>query len=152
MDSDAPEKKPRLRKRLSAGYVAWMSRLVSHRLARARLRQKLYPRIARQYPHIRIATNWRDRSLSVPGNESGRIIGWVARAIDSVPRPVRSVLRAGEAASAKPVYAGLFGIPVDLTATAGLADDADSAWNFDERPPAGIGPYDCIVSYASSSI
>jgi hypothetical protein len=135
-------------KRLSAAYAESASRLVGHRLARTRLRQKLYPRIAEQYPHIHIATDWREDSIMVPGNESGRIVGWVVRASGAVPRPVGSVLLAGEAASAKPIYAGMFGIAEDQVATSGLAEDADSQWNFEQPPPGDIGPFDCIVSYA----
>lgn len=135
-------------KRLSAAYAEGASRLVGHRLARARLRQKLYPRIAEQYPHIRIAGDWRDDSIPVPGNESGRIVGWVVRAIGAVPRPVGSVLLAGESTSAKPVYADIFDIPEDHIATTGLAEDADNPWNFEELPPGNLGPFDCIISYA----
>ena len=126
----------------------FLARLVSSRIARIRLRQKTYPAITRQYGHLRLGENWRDSSVRGTDNESGIVMGWVVKSIQRLAPAPGSILLAGEGASAKPVYAEIAGVPVERVTTGGLHGDADFRWNFEESPPEGVGPFDCIVSYA----
>ena len=62
--------------------------------------------------------------------------------------PPRSVLLAGESARAKAVYARLTPTPESSIVTAGLHDDADCGWNFENPPPPSLKSADLIVSHA----
>lgn len=81
-------------------------------------------------------------------NESGVLMGWVVESIGQLSPPPRNILLAGEAASAKQVYSGISGVPVDNILTTGLGADADYRWDFEHPPPRNIAKFDCIVSYA----
>jgi SAM-dependent methyltransferase len=71
----------------------------------------------------------------------------VVQAVRSINEPIQSMLLAGESGSAKPIYASIADIAPDRITTAGLHEDADSAWNFEEAPPE-LGQFQCIVSHA----
>jgi 2-polyprenyl-3-methyl-5-hydroxy-6-metoxy-1,4-benzoquinol methylase len=57
------------------------------------------------------------------------------------------VLLPGENNAVKHAYVDLFKIPESHIVTAGLADDVDYRWNFENAPPA-FGKFDCIISQA----
>ena len=116
---------------MSTGLFDLLARVVNSKIARARLRQKTYPEFVRSYGAFRIGDEW--RSLSVKGidNESGGIFGQVVKTIEDIENPIGSVLLAGEGAKARQVYAGAIGVAPDLIVTAGLHDDTDHRWDFD---------------------
>jgi SAM-dependent methyltransferase len=58
------------------------------------------------------------------------------------------MLLPGEYNAVKPIYAGAFGLAAERIVTAGLHPDMDHRWNYEQDPPAGLGPFDCIVSQA----
>ncbi|MCK4866792.1 MAG: methyltransferase domain-containing protein, partial [Alphaproteobacteria bacterium] len=60
---------------------------------------------------------------------------------------IRSVLLAGEGAEAKAAYASVIGASPDIVVTAGLHDDADHRWDFEDVPPE-IEGFQCVVSHA----
>ena len=124
-----------------------LARLIPAKLARIRANQKTNRALLLQFGDLRSEADW--KSLMVKGleNESSQIFGLVVQTIRDIEAPLKSMLLAGEAASAKQVYAEIAGIPVQNITTAGLHDDADHKWNFEEAP-AQIGRYQCIVSYA----
>ena len=121
--------------------------LIPTKLARMKANRKTNRALARQFGDLRSDEDW--KALSVKGleNESSQIFGLVVQTIRDIEEPPESMLLAGEAASAKQVYASIAGIPVQGISTAGLHDDADHNWNFENTPPE-IGRYQCVVSYA----
>ena len=124
-----------------------LAKLVPSKLARIRANQKTNRALARQFGDLRSDADW--KSLMVKGldNESSQIFGLVVQTIRDIETPPTPMLLAGEAASAKQVYASIAGIPVQDITTAGLHDDADHRWDFEESPP-DVGHYRCVVSYA----
>lgn len=124
-----------------------LSSLIPTKLARIKTNRKTNQALARQFGDLRSNEDW--KALSVKGleNESSQIFGLVVQTIKDIEEPPESMLLAGEAASAKRVYASIAGIPLQSISTAGLHDDADHEWNFENDPPA-IGRYQCVVSYA----
>lgn len=123
------------------------ARLVPTKLARIKANQKTNRAIAREYGDLNSGVNWKSSSIHGIGNESSQVFGMVVRTIQSIDAPLQPVLLAGEAQAAKPVYASIAGVAADRIITAGLHDDADHRWNFEESPP-DIGPFQCIVSHA----
>jgi SAM-dependent methyltransferase len=77
---------------------------------------------------------------------SGGIRGCIVHFCAQLPRP-GSVLLPGEPSALRDVYADMLGMRADGIVTAGLMDDADFCWNFEEEPPA-MGTYDLILSQA----
>lgn len=57
------------------------------------------------------------------------------------------MLLAGEGAEAKAVYASFIGASPDIVVTAGLHNDADHRWDFENVPPE-IGKFQGVVSHA----
>lgn len=132
---------------MSSGLFDLLARVVNSKIARARLRQKTYPEFVRSYGKFRIGEEW--RSLSVKGidNESGGIFGQVVKTIQDMKKPIASVLLAGEGAKAREIYAAAIGVAPGIIVTAGLHDDTDHRWDFEESPPE-MGFFDCVVSHA----
>lgn len=121
--------------------------LIPSKLARIRANQKSNRSLARHYGDLRSDAEW--KSLSVKGleNESSQIFGLVVQTIKDIEQPVDSLLLAGEAAAAKPMYSSIANIAREKIKTAGLHADADHMWNFEESPP-DMGRFHCIVSHA----
>lgn len=121
--------------------------LIPTKLARIKANQKTKRALARQFGDLRSDEEWKSASIGGLGNESKQVFGMVVRTIRAIDEPVESMLLAGEAASAKPVYASIAGITAEKITTAGLHGDADHQWNFEEAPPE-IGRFQCVVSHA----
>lgn len=121
--------------------------MVPSKLARIRANQKTNRSLARQFGDLRSDAEW--KSLSVKGleNESSQIFGLVVQTIRDIEEPVESMLLAGEAATAKLVYAAIASMAREKISTAGLHADADHIWDFEQSPPE-IGRFKCVVSYA----
>lgn len=124
-----------------------LAKLIPTKLAKIRANQKTNRALARQFGDLCSDADW--KALSVRGleNESSQISGIVVQTIRNIEFPLETMLLAGEAATAKQVYASIAGIPIENITTAGLHDDADHEWNFENSPPE-IGRYSCVVSYA----
>ena len=135
-----------VRRRITQGVLALVAGLIPSKLARIRANQKTNRALAHQFGDLRSGEAWDAASVGVPGNESKQIAGIVVRTVQAIS-PVQSMLLAGEAASAKPVYASFAGIAPGAITTAGLHADSDHQWNFEQSPPS-LGRYQCIVSYA----
>lgn len=87
--------------------------------------------------------------LTVHGlpSESGCITGAVVHMLKAYARPKDSLLLAGDRNSAKEAYAEITGIPPDRIFTAGLHEEMDFCWNYDDPAPA-MDPVGIIVSHA----
>ncbi|MCX7157301.1 MAG: methyltransferase domain-containing protein [Rhodocyclales bacterium] len=88
-------------------------------------------------------------SLAISGlnSESGTILGEVVHALRRFAKPEHTLLLAGERRSACSAYGKASGIPVTQILTAGLHEDMDYRWNYEELPPA-IPAVDIIASHA----
>lgn len=89
-------------------------------------------------------------SMSVSGiqSESGIVVGEVAHLLKQKSKPTHSLLLVGDRNSAKSVYSQVSGVPELSISTAGLHDDMDYPWNFEEKNPEEMEPVDLIVSQA----
>jgi hypothetical protein len=54
----------------------------------------------------------------------------------------------GEPGEVVPTYTKWLGVDQSQITTAGLAEDVDVVWNFENDPPDGLGPFSLIVSQA----
>ncbi len=124
-----------------------LAAIIPSKAARYKLRQRYYPAIQREYPALRMGGEWKGLNVHGLENESSQIFGQLVKAIGDIDGPVGSMLLAGESGRAKTIYAGIAGIEPESITTAGLHDDVDHVWNFEEDAPE-IGPFDCIVSHA----
>lgn len=135
------------RKKLSEILFSGLAGLIPSKAARYKLRQRYYPAIQREYPGLRMGGEWKSMNVHGLENESSQIFGQVVVAIGDIEGPIGSMLLAGESGRAKKIYGKIAGIPPERITTAGLHDDADHVWNFEEDAPE-IGSFDCIVSHA----
>lgn len=135
------------RRRAKLALLNAIAGVIPSKLARIRANQKTNRSLARQFGDLRSDVEW--KSLSVKGleNESSQIFGLVVQTIRDIEEPVESMLLAGEAAAAKPIYAAIASMGQDGITTAGLHADADHVWDFEQSPPA-MGQFQCVVSYA----
>ena len=79
--------------------------------------------------------------------ESGWVRGEIVKSINQITTPVSSALLPGEYNRNKIIYAGLLKINTDKIVTAGLDNDVDYQWNFENNPP-DFGKFDLIISQA----
>jgi SAM-dependent methyltransferase len=135
------------RRRAELALLNAVANIIPSKLARIRASQKTNRSLARQFGDLRSDAEW--KSLSVKGleNESNQISGLVVQTIRDIGEPAESMLLAGEAAAAKPVYAAIANMVQEKIRTAGLHADADHRWDFEQSPPE-MGRFNCIVSYA----
>jgi len=89
-----------------------------------------------------------EEKASNASGESGSITGALVAAIRAVARPDDLILLAGERRSAKADYGRVAGVPEGRILTAGVHEDMDFAWNFEDSPPNAIPPVDLIASHA----
>ena len=78
-------------------------------------------------------------------SESGLILGCIAQFITEIESPIESLLLPGESNTIKDVYLDHF--KISYARTAGIFDNVDFYWNFEEDPPP-MGHYQIIVSQA----
>lgn len=81
-------------------------------------------------------------------SESTVILGEVVHALRAVARPGDVLLLAGERNTSKAAYARIAGIPERCVFTAGLHEEMDYSWNYDQAPPDKLPPVDLIASHA----
>jgi len=93
-------------------------------------------------------TDFANEEVLNASGESGRISGELANAIRTLAKPSDLLLLPGERNDAKNVYGQIAGIPEKNILTAGLHDEMDISWNYEEPPPALIPPVDLIASHA----
>jgi hypothetical protein len=79
--------------------------------------------------------------------ESGHIRRELVQFVEGVERKTPLFLP-GEPGVVVPTYAEWLGVDRSQMTTAGLSEDVDVVWNFEDDPPAGLGPFSLIVSQA----
>lgn len=89
-------------------------------------------------------------TIQTPHKESGVIRGELVYFLGRLAGSLQSMLLPGEPRAAKEGFSSLAKLDIDLVTTAGLHDDADHRWNFEEDPPSVLTArrFDCIVSQA----
>lgn len=110
---------------------------------------------------IGLKTNWRFEELygdfdfgrsfrkqSIEGleQESGKVHGAIVDFLRSAPVPISRLLLAGDSTETKAIYSRILEIDIGNIITAGVMDDMDVEWNYEQSPPENIGQFDCIVS------
>jgi len=102
-------------------------------------------RFEKTYGDFRLRDNYDPLTVKKLHSESGIILGCISQFIREIETPVDSLLLPGENNEIKRVYQDRFKIP--RARTAGILDDVDFRWNFEEDPPP-MGQYQLIVSQA----
>jgi SAM-dependent methyltransferase len=109
---------------------------------------KTYPEFQRNYGDFHFGADYSSLAIPVPGKETGKVRGDIVKFLRDFNTPVTRLLLAGERNSVKPVFAEICRISEGQIATAGLHENMDFQWNYENDPPASIGRFDCIVSQA----
>ena len=138
---------PYFRRKVRLVILNVLAKIIPSKIARVRANQKTLRALTRQYGDLQPYVDW--KSLSVGGleNESKQVFGMVVQFIRNIDVPIDLMLLAGESSSAKPIYSSITGISPNNITTAGLHEDADRKWNFEDYPPR-LSKFDCIVSHA----
>lgn len=82
-----------------------------------------------------------------PSSESGIVRGELVHALQKIAKPQQTLLLAGERNVAKPIYSQIARIASEQIVTAGLHDDMDYSWNY-EQPPPKMPAFDIVISQA----
>lgn len=89
-----------------------------------------------------------NQTYSNPISESTTIMGELVKAIRQVAEPSFTMLLPGEMRAACHAYSEISGIDEKQIFTAGLHEDMDFQWNYEESPPADLPKVDLIASHA----
>ena len=106
-----------------------------------------YPQIKQQYGNFRLDKDYSDKHIKGLSKESGTIRGVIVNIVKNEEQKLNRVLLPGEYNTDKNQYSKLFGINVEKIVTAGIGDDMDFEWNYEEDPPE-MGKFDLIISQA----
>jgi SAM-dependent methyltransferase len=90
------------------------------------------------------------RPITGLAKESTHIRREIVHFVDRVAatQPVTPLFLPGEPKAVVPAYVNWLGVDPTQVVTAGLGADVDVSWNYEEDPPAGLGPFALIVSQA----
>lgn len=125
----------------------WLGRRVSTNLIRRLIFMRDTPRFEEIYGDFHIGKSYKSHAIGGVPNESGQIRGEIVFLLKEIHGSIKSLFLPGEKNIIKPLYSDLLAIPVAAITTAGLAEEMDWHWNFEESPPE-FGKFDCIVSQA----
>ena len=106
-----------------------------------------YPQIKQQYGNFRLDKDYSDKHIKGLSKESGTIRGVIVNIVKNEEQKLNRVLLPGEYNTDKNQYSKLFDIDVEKIVTAGIGDDMDFEWNYEEDPPE-MGKFDLIISQA----
>lgn len=106
-----------------------------------------YPQIKKQYGNFRLDKDYSEQHIKGLSKESGTIRGIIVNIVKNEEQKPNRVLLPGEYNTDKNQYSKLFDIDVEKIVTAGIGDDMDFEWNYEEDPPE-MGKFDLIVSQA----
>lgn len=125
---------------------AWLGKRIGNRLVQLLLHMKTDYRFAELYGDFHFGQSLDRHAIKDLAQESGKIYGGIVHFLCSLQKPPASVFLPGENNAVKPVYAGLLNLPEEKIITAGILEDMDVQWNFEQDPPSQAQRYDCIVS------
>jgi len=82
--------------------------------------------------------------------ESGHIRREIVHFVNELAskKPIAPLFLPGEYKRVTPAYTKWLGIESSQIVTAGLGDDVDVTWNFEDDPPSDLGPFALVVSQA----
>jgi hypothetical protein len=123
------------------------ARHIKPSLIERRWQSTLYLNFSKHYGDFRSDEDYSGYEIGNLPKESGIIRGEIVKAIHDIPDAVSRVLLPGESNAVKYAYADLFSLDEKDIVTAGLYDDVDFTWNFEDDPPA-FGKFPCILSQA----
>lgn len=122
-----------------------LGRHIGNRLVQILLHMKTDAHFSRLYGDFHFGESLDRYAIKGLAQESGKIYGAVAYFLKSLPSPPANLFLPGENNQVKPAYARLLNLDVGRIVTAGILQDMDVRWNFEEDPPL-LWQYDCIVS------
>lgn len=131
----------------SSPLITWLGRRISTKLIRRLIGMKDIPRFEEIYGDFHIGKNYKSYAIGGLPNESGQVRGEIVYLLKEIHGSVKNLLLPGEKNVVKPIFSDILAIPTEAISTAGLAEDMDWPWNFEESPPE-FGQFDCIVSQA----
>lgn len=105
-----------------------------------------YAQFASLYGDFHVGRDYEDLAIRGLDKPSGCIRGSIVHFCRELPTP-RRVLLPGEPSSLRDVYASMLGVDPPNVVTAGLMDDADFTWDFEQDPP-DMGRFDLALSQA----
>jgi hypothetical protein len=105
------------------------------------------PRFEAIYGDFHIGKSYKSYAIGGVPNESGQIRGEIVYLLKEIRGSIKNLFLPGEKNIIKPIYSKFLGIPAASITTAGLAEEMDWHWNFEESPPE-FGQFECIVSQA----
>lgn len=123
---------------------AWLGRHIGNKAIQMLLHMKTDRLFAEHYGDFHFGESFRRLNISA-SQESGKIHGTIVVCLQTLKGQVQRLLLAGDATSTKPIYAELLGMDVRNIHTAGLHEDMDIIWNYEDNPTI-TESYDCIVS------
>ena len=106
-----------------------------------------YPRIRKQYGDFRLDQDYSAQHIRGLSKESGSIRGVIVDIVNNLKQKIDRVLLPGEYNTDKIHYSKLFSIDESKIITAGIGDDMDHEWNYEQKPPE-MGKFDIILSQA----
>ena len=118
---------------------------IGNRWVQLLLALKTEYRFAELYGDFHLGESYDHQAIKGLAQESGKIYGGIVRFLGSLPAAPESLFLPGENNAVKPAYARLLNLSPQQITTAGILDDMDVQWNFEEDP-AVQRQYDCIVS------
>lgn len=124
---------------------AWLGRRIGNRLVQLLLHMKTDQMFARLYGDFHFGQSLDRHAIKGLAQESGKIYGGIVYFLQSFPQSPASLFLPGENNAVKSVYANLLNIPQERIITAGILEDMDVQWNFEQDPPSQQ-QYDCVVS------
>jgi Methyltransferase domain len=105
-----------------------------------------YAQFQSLYGDFHVGRDYEDLAIRGLDKPSGCIRGSIVHFCRELPKPRRALLP-GEPSSLREVYASMLGIEASAVVTAGLMDDADFRWDFEQDPP-DMGRFDLALSQA----
>lgn len=106
-----------------------------------------YPKIKRHYGDFRLDRKYNSQHIRGLSKESGTIRGVIVDIVENIEQDINRVLLPGEYNIDKKYYIELFDSDSERIVTAGIGEDTDYQWNFEQDPPE-MGKFDLIISQA----
>ena len=106
-----------------------------------------YPQIKKQYGDFCLDKDYSEQHIKGLSKESGTIRGVIVNIVKNGEQNLNRVLLPGEYNTDKIHYCKLLNLDSEKIVTAGIGDDMDFEWDYEQDPPE-MGKFDLIVSQA----
>jgi hypothetical protein len=135
-------------KRIRDGFYAAILRKAPRHVLKEEIARRQINAVTSIYGAFLDGNQFFNDAVANSSGESGRITGELVQAIRAVSKPSDLVLLPGERRPARGAYSRISGVPENQILTAGLHEDMDFSWNYEESPPAAIPKVNLIASHA----